>query len=187
LPIAPFKIDSTMSSETSTESRRRDADGVDPRHVFLLLAMLGATAAVMVVGRGHPVALIILSLTIVAAGFVGLAMQGALSGFLGLGKADSNVRTVRATDALEREKALVLRAIKELEFDRAMGKVSDADFTQLSASLRARALSLMQEIERGGSTPEPSGTAAPAARACARCETVNDADARFCKSCGEKL
>ena len=175
-----------MSSETSTESRRRDADGIDPKHVFLLLSMIGATAAVMVVGRGHPVALVILSLTIVAAGLVGLAMQGALSGFFGVGRAETPVRTARATEALEREKALVLRSIKELEFDKAMGKTSEADFVPLSASLRARAVSLMQEIDRAaGARPSKAAKAAPSA--CARCETVNDPDARFCKSCGEKL
>jgi hypothetical protein len=165
-----------MSSETST----------DPKHVFLLLSMLGATAAVMVVGRGHPVALVILSLTIVAAGLVGLAFQGALSGFFGLGQAEPGARTPRAAEALEREKALVLRSIKELEFDKAMGKVSEADFAQLSGSLRARALSLMQELDRAA-TATPAHAAAPSARTCARCKTANDADARFCKSCGEKL
>ena len=41
---------------------------------------------------------------------------------------------------LEREKALVLRSIKELEFDHAMGKVSDADFAEIGgAAARAGA------------------------------------------------
>ena len=39
----------------------------------------------------------------------------------------------RTRAALEREKALVLRSIKELEFDRAMGKVSEKDFAEMSA------------------------------------------------------
>ena len=34
----------------------------------------------------------------------------------------------RTRAALEREKMLTLRAIKELEFDRAMGKMSEEDF-----------------------------------------------------------
>ena len=45
----------------------------------------------------------------------------------------------RTRAALEREKTLVLRSIKELEFDRAMGKVSEKDFAEMSARLRARA------------------------------------------------
>ena len=38
----------------------------------------------------------------------------------------------RTRAALEREKMLTLRAIKELEFDRAMGKLSDDDFREMS-------------------------------------------------------
>ena len=41
--------------------------------------------------------------------------------------------SVRARAALEREKTLVLRSIKELEFDRAMGKLSPRDFDEMAA------------------------------------------------------
>jgi len=182
-----------MSSETSTEPRRRETDaGLHPRHLFLLLSMLAATAAVIVVGKGHPVALVLLSLTVVAAGLVGLAFQGALAGFFGIsGDEAEPERSPRLTEALEREKALVLRSIKELEFDRKMGKMSDGDFAQLSAALRARALALMQELDRAGGTaaPQPPAPSAAAAttRTCASCGTEGDPDARFCKNCGGKL
>ena len=53
--------------------------------------------------------------------------------------------------ALLAEKALALRTIKELEFDSAMGKVSEADFTEMAGRLRARALRVMQQLEE---TPE---------------------------------
>jgi hypothetical protein len=114
---------------------------------------------------------------------------------------------------LEREKSLALRALKELEFDRAMGKVSEQDFTEMSTRLRARAARLLvqldsaggyrdlieQEIEKriaraGGPAPEsaagpggPAPAAEPAALSCAGCGTLNDADARFCKNCGAGL
>ena len=55
----------------------------------------------------------------------------------------------RTRAALEREKALVLRSIKELEFDRAMGKVSEKDFVEMSARLRARAAGLMRQLDAG--------------------------------------
>jgi ABC-type hemin transport system ATPase subunit len=55
----------------------------------------------------------------------------------------------RARAALEREKALVLRSIKELEFDRAMGKVSEKDFEEMSGRLRTRALMLMRQLDAG--------------------------------------
>ena len=50
---------------------------------------------------------------------------------------------------LEREKALTLRSIKELEFDRAMGKVSPQDFEEMAGRLRARALGIMKQLDAG--------------------------------------
>ena len=87
-----------------------------------------------------------------------------------------------------RDKALILRSIKELEFDRATGKVSEPDFREMNARLRAKAVSLMEALERG----EPAVTTRPAASApshpgCASCGTRNDADAKFCKHCGRPV
>jgi ribosomal protein L40E len=189
-----------MSSETSTKRPLPAADaGLRPWHMFLLLSMVGATAAVVFSGQSHPhpVALVVLSGTVVAAGLVGVAVHLALSGFWGGGRApDARPLGSRAVEALEREKALVLRSIKELEFDRAMGKVAEADFEKLGGRLRARALTLMQDLDRSAAGSEPA--AAPTARAaaparvvevgvCGGCGTANDADARFCKQCGAKL
>jgi hypothetical protein len=165
-----------MSSETSTEQ------------FYLLLAMIAATVAVVVSRNTHPVALVLLSAAILGAGFVAVAIHRALAGFFGKDEAEPVLGT-RARDELLREKSLVLRSIKELEFDRSMGKISDADFAQLSAPLRARALALMQAIER---TPTPAASKPHAVGSsgtlvCASCGRTNDADARFCKSCGTKL
>ena len=55
----------------------------------------------------------------------------------------------RTRVALEREKMLTLRSIKELEFDRAMGKLSDADWQEMSGRLRARAARLMRQLDAG--------------------------------------
>ena len=109
-------------------------------------------------------------------------------------------RPATLRDDLEREKALVLRSIKELEFDHAMGKVSDADFAELRARLRARALDADGGARaRAGrrrrsrrprrDEPGPPRRATPASatdapRLCAACQTANDGDARFCKQCG---
>ena len=43
----------------------------------------------------------------------------------------------------------MLRSIKELEFDKAMGKVADADFDEMAGRLRQRAVGLMQRIDLG--------------------------------------
>jgi len=169
-----------MSSETSTEQ------------FYFLLAMIAATVAVVVSRQTHPVALILLSAAILGTGLVAIAFHRALAGFFGAKDAAEPVRGARARDELLREKALVLRSIKELEFDRSMGKVSEADFAQLSAPLRARALSLMQALEREPEAPAPvaparHSSASGAALVCPSCGRTNDTDAKFCKSCGSRL
>jgi len=176
------------SSATSTD--RRDAESranFQPWHFFLLLAMAGATAAVMVSRETHPAALLLLSAAVICSGLVGIALTRAVSGFFNRTLAPTLPISARQT--LERDKALVLRSLKELEFDRAMGKVSDADYSDISQRLRAKAIVLMQDIDRAGDDPVPTPAARPAARvpACAKCGTVNDRDARFCKNCGSAL
>nr|MDQ3420740.1 hypothetical protein [Acidobacteriota bacterium] len=114
----------------------------------------------------------------------------------------------RTRAALEREKMLVLRTIKELEFDRSMQKLSAKDFDEMSARLRTRALSLMRQLDADATgyravieqelarRVRESAHAAPArpstaagvstAPACV-CGTTNDTDAAFCKRCGARL
>jgi hypothetical protein len=107
----------------------------------------------------------------------------------------------RARTALERDKALTLRAIKELEFDRAMEKVSEADFIEMRDRLRQRALRLMRKLDGGGAYRQlieqevaarvgeiEERPALPSSAAfCTHCGTAHDVDARFCKACGHRL
>jgi hypothetical protein len=116
---------------------------------------------------------------------------------------------------LEREKQLILKAIKELEFDYAMGKISEADYNEAHATYRKRAVRILAQLDAGGASyrevierelaerlarREPGGAAPPAAKIAAaaagpepavhpgcRCGTQNDADAAFCKKCGQRL
>jgi len=173
------------NSATSTDRREADARaGFQPWHFFLLLSMAGATAAVMVSRETHPAALLLLSAAVVCAGLVAIALTRAVSGFFN--RTPESSLPITARQRLERDKALVLRSLKELEFDRAMGKVNDQDFSDISQRLRARAIALMQDIERAGEDPVPVRAATRAA-GCPKCGTVNDRDARFCKSCGREL
>lgn len=48
---------------------------------------------------------------------------------------------------LREEKQRVLRAIKELEFDHAMGKLSDQDFKQVGDGYRLRAIEVMRALD----------------------------------------
>jgi hypothetical protein len=135
-----------MSSETSTESQ----PAFEPWQLFTLAGLIGATIAVFMARGESPAAVIMISLTIFAAAAVGIA---ALRTFLPLTqKAPTDAARIlggRTRAALEREKTLLLRSIKELEFDRAMGKVSERDFVEMSGRLRARAVRLMRQLDAG--------------------------------------
>jgi len=177
-----------MSSRTSTSSPAPPADtGFRPWHLYVLLSMVAATAAVIVSRQTHPIALLVLSGAVMAAGLVGLMIHHALTGFAGGVEASARHVGDRQREAMLRDKALILRSIKELEFDRATGKVNDTDFREMNARLRARAVSLIEALERGEpalTTPPPA--VVPARVACASCGTINDTDAKFCKHCGRR-
>jgi hypothetical protein len=136
----------TMSSETSTEPQPT----FEPWQLFTLAGLIGATIAVFMARGESPAAVIMISLTIFAAAAVGIA---ALRTFLPLTQKSwsdgARILGGRTRAALEREKSLVLRSIKELEFDRAMGKVSDKDFAEMSGRLRARAARLIRQLDAG--------------------------------------
>ena len=128
-----------------------------------------------------------------------------------LTRADAGVKSSieqqpRRARELEREKQLVLKAIKEVELDYQMRKVGERDYREMVERYRARALRLMGEIEAGDDfraliehelkmrlelpqvEPSPTPVATPATGArCSSCETNNDTDAQFCKKCGAKL
>jgi hypothetical protein len=63
------------------------------------------------------------------------------------GPAPVIVENDRLTDLVGRKDA-VLTAIKELEFDYRMGKLSDEDYQRLDQRLRRQAIGLMQQIEK---------------------------------------
>lgn len=133
----------------ATDSTETPIDqGLPPWQFFLLCGMLGATA-VVVVATGQPIAnILILSGTVVAASFVGLTAYRMLAPLVSAVVSTAPVVAGgRTRAALEREKTLVLRAIKELEFDRAMGKIAQADFDEMGGRLRRRAIGLMQQLD----------------------------------------
>src|ERR1044071_2039409 len=107
-----------------------------------------ATIVVFFSKGESPAAVILLSLTIFAAAGLGVAALRTFGPLFGILSADApQLLGGRTKAALEREKTLVLRSIKELEFDRAMGKVSEKDFIEMSARLRARAARLIRQLD----------------------------------------
>ena len=187
------------------EGTAETEEGLPPWQFFLLCGMLGATA-VVIVATGQSIAnIIILSLTVVAASLVGLGAYRTLVPLVSAAIAQApSVAGGRTRAALEREKALALRAIKELEFDFAMGKVAQADFDEMAGRLRRRAMRLIQQLDASAGyreqierevaalasappAPSPSAPAPVRSGVCPGCGTHNDTDARFCKQCGTSL
>ncbi len=200
-----------MSSGTSTETST-----FRPWHFFALAALVAATVGVLMARDSSPAGLILLSLTIGASALAGLGLYHTLWP-LTVAEFTEATEMVgsRTRAAVEREKTLVLRSLKELEFDRAMGKVSEKDFHEMASRLRARAINLMKQLDietpgyrdlierelevrlQQSTVESPPSTVegqrsrverrAGSPSTCSECGTSNDQDARFCKGCGSAL
>jgi len=108
-----------------------------------------------------------------------------------------------APSAAEEEKRAVLQALKDLDYERSVGKIADADYEELLRRYRTEAKRLLRAVdvdlaplrakaaayvaERSGRAEAPVAPAAKAKRACPSCKVDNDIDAVFCKKCGGKL
>jgi ribosomal protein L40E len=87
---------------------------------------------------------------------ISVARRNAVSGARG-----AKPRQSRAVDAL-----------RELEFDRETGKISDSDYEPLKARYTEQALAVM----RAGTAP-----------VCEKCGPREERDAEFCSNCGSAL
>lgn len=99
-------------------------------------------------------------------------------------------------DESESPKVKALLALKEIDFDRATGKLSDTDYEQLRARYAAQAVAAIQsEDAAAAETPVSVEDAAEAlirsvrarGRACPDCGPRPEADASFCSECGKAL
>ena len=125
-------------------------EGFRPWHFFVLASILLATVTVVVARQSTPANLILLSFTVAAAGAAAAALYRTLVPFARPATVvTEEPLSERRRATLEKDKMLVLRSIKELEFDRAMGKLSQKDFDEMSGRLRRRALLLMKQLDEG--------------------------------------
>ncbi|HBY95618.1 MAG TPA: hypothetical protein DEP84_16965 [Chloroflexi bacterium] len=113
------------------------------------------------------------------------------------------------------EREATLAAIKDLQFDHAMGKLSDADFQELDTRYRHRAVEILQKLDalgvaaddreeslevaldhwieeavaaaRSAAQAQPAQTLAVPARFCTQCGHPAGAADRFCANCGTPL
>jgi hypothetical protein len=112
-----------------------------------------------------------------------------------------------APSATEEQKRAVLQALKDLEYERSVGKIAEADYQELLHRYRTEAKRLLRAVDEdlaplrakaqayldqqlGRPEPavaKPSEPPAKSMHACPTCQADNDADAVFCKKCGGKL
>lgn len=117
----------------------------------------------------------------------------------------------QAASALTERKRRVLRALKDLESEHAIGKIDDADYDAISDRYREEAKSVMRELDeevapsraeaeklaleyvaRQGLGAKATGKRPRAALSterivCTSCKTSNEPDATFCKQCGSAM
>lgn len=186
--------------------------GLRPWHLLLLATLLAVAAGVFLARGTSTVNMVSLGVAIATVALAAAAVVRTVSPLVSpeIGE-QTEMLGGRTRAAFEREKMLVLRSIKEVEFDRAMRKISDADYHEMAGRLRSRAAGLMRQLDGDGSgyrslierellarvgpaparpAPGPAAEGAPAGRPdgeCRGCGTLNDVDARFCKSCGTRM
>jgi len=93
-------------------------------------------------------------------------------------------------------RAVALRALKEIEFDRATGKLSDVDYEVLKARYTSEALAALRADATGGGMRDAGGVVSEAAShpaprirhpVCSHHGTRPESDALFCSECGRRL
>lgn len=96
--------------------------------------------------------------------------------------------TKQAAGVAEREAVVALR---EIEFDRATGKLSDSDYGELHARYTERALQAMRSGDSNALADDPVEAAVLAYRArlkqCVTCGPRPEPDAIYCSNCGHYL
>jgi ribosomal protein L40E len=107
-------------------------------------------------------------------------------------------------ERLEHDRGLAVQGLRELEFDREMGKLSESDYKSLYTTLEQRALKAMAALERFRVDPprgkgsvrriESARGAVGAPRVapreinfCPQCGARCPADSQFCGECGVRL
>ena len=145
-----------------------------------------------------------MTMEVIAAALVALAVVAVISGPLGRG---SVVQPTGVDDPEEMDdtpKGIALAALREIEFDKATGKLSDEDYASLKAKYTAEALVVLRS-EAAVPPPAPaSETASEAdpvegliaqrlrqlkgqAVQCPACGPRPEGDAIFCSHCGRSL
>ena len=89
----------------------------------------------------------------------------------------------------------VFEALRDLDLDRATGKLAEKDYQQLRGRYEVQAAQVLQELDAVSAPPVTAARpkngrkpeAAASERHCPRCEARLQAGDRFCPTCGARL
>ncbi|MSR01133.1 MAG: zinc ribbon domain-containing protein [Gemmatimonadetes bacterium] len=115
-------------------------------------------------------------LELITAMLLGALVLWMALGALGTQTTDDGLEEADPLEETPRGRALL--AIKELEFDRATGKVSDEDYQSIRGRLAFEATEVL------GRSAAVSAPAVTTLRGCPQCGPRPEAGARFCSACG---
>jgi ribosomal protein L40E len=98
-------------------------------------------------------------------------------------------RAVVAREASAAAEHEAVVALREIEFDRATGKLSDADYDELRARYTERALAALRSATLSADDAAEAAVLAYRARikSCVRCGPRPEPDAEYCSRCGSFL
>ena len=132
-------------------------------------------------------------LELVASALLGLVVLGLLLGPL-FGAGDRAASGwLEPLDPEETKRGIALIALKEIDFDRATGKLSDADYATLKSRYTTEALAAMREDDASGPDAVEALIAervkgiAAGQRYCTACGKALENGVRFCTECGEAV
>lgn len=116
----------------------------------LLSGVLSYTAFTLLISGGQPTGpgLFLSAAVLVLVLTARLLFQAARMLVQGGVEADDVQAIGRRRKEMEREYLVVKRALKELELDRAMGKVSEIDYQEIRGRYRERAVRLMRQLDQ---------------------------------------
>ncbi|HEY7026051.1 MAG TPA: zinc ribbon domain-containing protein [Gemmatimonadales bacterium] len=139
-----------------------------------------------------------MTLEVIAAILVGLAVLAVVLDPLLRNAARRAQPAIEPEDLEETPKGIALAALREIEFDRATGKLSDEDYSALKAKYSEEALALLRAEENAQAAEAAPDKIEAMVEArvralrggptsCPRCGPRPEADAIFCSNCGDRL
>lgn len=93
-----------------------------------------------------------------------------------------------AIELLVAQRDAAYQAIRDLDFDFQLGKLSATDYESLRERQKSQAATVLQKIDALGAAP--AVRTAPTREAkmfCTNCGTPRESDDKFCRKCGNKL